>query len=878
MELNMELQAKEQSSAVRQLPKLKSLLRKYRHVKTMQASLLQLSELASKVTELSAFYPAFDQLMQNLLVADNFFIVLTDQQQELCLDYCQQRTEHQLLSQLNPQQWLSSLAGLVFRNQQPLHCQANQHRNYLSTQQLSDYSQACIDWLGMPLKRGNQTIGVLALQSFTPEQQFDQQDADLLAVLAEHLVTAIDRVQSRALLEQSILHRTQKLTHTNHLLQQEIAERQKIEKMQQSMLAIAEFSASSQDVDSFYQAIHQEINKLIRADNLFVALLSKNQRQLEFPYYCDEYFPNPIERNLTHGLTELVITQAKPLLIIKQQMYVLQNNGVICEHTLPSPQRHTRKSQAWLATPLLSYGEVIGVLAVQDYHDAAIYQQADLSLLRFVGQHVAVAIERKQEQLARQQHQDELERLVSERTHALQASNLDLRRQIEEKRKIEQRLYHDAHHDVLTQLPNRAMLSTRLEQALRHLKRYPMHRFSLLFIDLDRFKIINDTLGHQAGDKFLIEVAARLKQCIRDNDMLARLGGDEFVILLDALENQEDIEEIAGRIINSIEQPFEFEGNLLHSSASIGITLCDNQYQVASDLLRDADAAMYQAKSLGRGRYMFFDVSMREQLIASLTLEQELRIAIKEQQFELHYQQISDLMSTNVIGFEALLRWRHPEKGLLTPSEFLFMAEETGMILEIETWVVEQVCQQIRYWQHSAKQTHSNAFISINLSGQQLTRANQLQALISLLKQQDIELAKLILEFDEAAFSQHAELALKGLNKLKQLGVKLALDDYGAGISSFNFIHSYPFEFIKLDRSFIRAINSSDKNLSLIKALQSLGEQFGYRLVAEGIESQEMLQKVQAAGCEFGQGYFLNKPELMNNPLESLKQNIASCA
>jgi EAL domain-containing protein (putative c-di-GMP-specific phosphodiesterase class I) len=269
---------------------------------------------------------------------------------------------------------------------------------------------------------------------------------------------------------------------------------------------------------------------------------------------------------------------------------------------------------------------------------------------------------------------------------------------------------------------------------------------------------------------------------------------------------------------------------------------------------------------------VFFDESMREQLLASMTLEQELRIAIKEQQFELHYQTITDLDLSNAIGFEALLRWNHPTKGTLTPSEFLFMAEETGMIVEIERWIIKEVGQQLSQWQHNHE--YFGAFIGINLSGRYLIQPNQLQDLMSLIKSEKIEPQQLILEFNESAFSQQAELALKSLRKLKEFGVKLALDDYGAGLSSFNFLHSYPFEFIKLDRSFIRSLNNA-KQLSLVKALHDLGENFGYRLVAEGIESEEMLLKLQSVGCEYGQGYHISRPQRMAEYTHSKKKHYA---
>lgn len=481
--------------------------------------------------------------------------------------------------------------------------------------------------------------------------------------------------------------------------------------------------------------------------------------------------------------------------------------------------------------------------------------------------------EKAQNEALKKEYRAELDTLVSERTQKLQSANLNLRMQIAERRKAEQQLYFEAHHDTLTKLPNRAMFSDRLSYAIRHLKRHPNHRFAVLFIDLDRFKMINDTLGHHAGDTFLVEIANRLRSCVRDNDVLARLGGDEFVILLDSVKS-DDTEEVASRIISSIEKPFVIESNTLYSNASIGIALCNSNYQSSDEILRDADAAMYQAKSLGRGRYVFFDESMRKKLLATMTLEQELRAAIDKQQFELHYQKITDLNSESVLGFEALLRWNHPSKGLLTPSEFLYLAEETGIILAIETWVVEEVARQLQIMQEGEEFPY--AFIAINLSGRHLTQVNQLNKLISLIKQQAFEPQKLILEFNETAFSQHEELSLKGLRKLKSIGVKLALDDYASGVSSFSFLHSYPFEFIKLDRGFIRTLKNSDKNLPLVKALHELGEEYGYRLVAEGIETESVRQKLNSVGCDFGQGYHISKPEkLLVTPLTSIDKSYA---
>jgi len=859
----MESRAKETVHAIRQLPKLKSLLKKYRQLKTMQSGVLKLSELASSITDMDAFYHALESVIKTLLVTDNFHIALLNPSDELQLTYCHNLVEMRLREHVDLANWRKSLTGLVLLRQQPMHCSAKERQALAKADEIVLYGSACVDWLGVPLKRGHQVIGVIALQSYDKKRYFSEDDRQILAFIAEHLVTAIDRVRSRELLESSIVQRTLKLTQTNEQLQREIAERRLAVKAHQVLLNISELTAKSQAIEHFYQALHHEVNKLLSAKNFYIALLSDDKSQLEFPYYCDEKLAQPETRKLSDGLSEMTIRTGKPILLSDRMLYTMAAQGEITQSAFTQHYPEHELPRAWLAAPLSDHGEVFGVIAIQHYQDENAYHSKDLELMRFVSHHIAIEILRQKMQQQALQNHEALEQKTNKRTQELQTTNLSLRMQIDERRKAEARLYHDAHHDALTQLPNRAMLSDRLSYSLRHLKRHPEHRFAVLFIDLDRFKMINDTLGHHAGDQFLIEISQRLRECVRDNDILARLGGDEFVVLLDSLQSLEDVEEIASRIINSISQPFDLDGHTLYSNASIGIAQSRVSYKDANEMLRDADAAMYQAKNLGRGRYIFFDDSMREKLIASMTLEQELRFAIKSKQFELHYQKISDLTSAQTIGFEVLLRWQHPTKGLLTPSDFLFMAEETGMILDIEIWVIEEVCQQLKLWKQSTK--YENVYIGVNLSGRHLTQANQLAKLMALIRANTIEPERLILEFNESAFALHTDLALKGLRKLKELGVKLALDDYGAGLSSFNFLHNYPFEFIKLDRSFVRTLNHNDKNLSLVKALHELGTNFGYRLVAEGIESEAMLNKLKTVGCEFGQGYHISRPEKVEN-------------
>ncbi|WP_077339737.1 sensor domain-containing phosphodiesterase [Pseudocolwellia agarivorans] len=864
----MQVGEKENTLATKQIPKLKSLLKKYRQARTIQSGLLQLSELASSVTDMNSFYSALEAIIKTILITDSFHITLLNSRQNLSLAYSHNPSEKSILARHDSDNWENSLTGLVFSQAKIICCNAQERDELSKKYHLSLYNSLCHSWLGVPLKRGNQIIGVIALQSYDSITVFGERDSQLLEFIAEHLVTAIDRVRSRELLEKNIIERTQKLTETNEKLQKEIAERQKAVKIHKALLAISEITATTTDLDSFYQVLHKEITTLIPSNNFYIALTSQNNQWIDFPYYKDEYYDIAESRQFSNGLTELAIKVGEPLLVKGSEIITLDEDGNAKYHIHAINSLKNKTPKTWLGAPLIDQGVAFGVFAVHHYQDVNAYQLSDLDLVEFVSQHIATAILRIRSQAEIQKSNEALEQAINERTKELQSTNLNLRMQIEERRKAEAQLYYEAHHDALTKLPNRAMLTDRLSYSLRHLKRHPSHQFAVLFIDLDRFKVINDTLGHHAGDLFLVEIAARLQDCVRDNDILARLGGDEFVILLDSLQSEDDVEDVASRIINKVAMSFELEGHTVHSNASIGIAMCGKHYNDSNEILRDADAAMYQAKSLGCGRYVFFDESMREQLIASMTLEQELRVAIKERQFELHYQKISDLENTKTIGFEALLRWNHPEKGLLTPSEFLFMAEETGMILDIETWVIEDVCLQLKHWQSSVE--YKNIFIGVNLSGRHLTQANQLSKLIHLIEANTVEPQRLILEFTESAFAQHTELALKGLKKLKEFGVKLALDDYGAGLSSLNFLHGYPFEFIKLDRSFIKTLNLDNKNLSLVKALHELGGNFGYRLVAEGIESAEMLEKLKNVGCDFGQGFHINRPCRIDNEDNSI--------
>lgn len=622
------------------------------------------------------------------------------------------------------------------------------------------------------------------------------------------------------------------------------------------------------------KGVYKQLAQLIDAT-------TRCQSAQQFFPYLNDFFTNSIKnecfyvfRQTDQKAVELVFSQGEPFLpeaagSIGERIFTqLQISPRTCHLKGTSPialklPRQLEYGDDWLIIPMTTNNCVVGFVLLgcrgQLQMTPMQYQIADFAgeqlayLLNYFG---CVARGTKQG-LSLSTDQENLKNL-SMKLLELEQSNRSLVRQVEEKQKMEQQLYFDAHHDALTKLPNRAMFRERLIQALAHVKRFVDHRFAVLFIDLDRFKLINDTLGHQAGDEFLIEISRRIGHSIRENDLLARLGGDEFVVLLDLIESDEHIEEVARRIIEAVKEPFYLNHEPLYSNASIGVAICDNRYQDAMEVLRDADAAMYQAKALGRGRYVFFDESMREQLLEAVTLEQECRVALSEQQFELHFQKITNLENQRCIGFEALLRWRHPQKGLLTPAHFLEVAAESGLLIEIESWVISQAAKKLKEWQYGENR---EAFISVNLSAKYLSQPKLLKQLVDQVKQQFVDPTRLLLEFSEASFTRHHAKSIVSLNELKNLGVRLALDDYGSGLSSLNFIHKYPFEFVKLHRGFTRHLTQDSKHYELLKILQLMGKTFNFNLVAGGIESPALMEKVMESGCTYGQGYFIAKPE-----------------
>lgn len=592
--------------------RLQHMADRYRQAYIIQGALLRLSELASTVADMKEFYPAIHQMVAELLHAKNFYTVLHDQASDsFTLEYFSDEKDQQVILQVPSDAFASGLTGYVFRTAQPLLCNKEQFEKLIASGAIQAQGSMPTHWMGIPLKREQQVIGVMAIQSYDPEKQYTAQDLEVFGHLGSHTVTAIDRVRSRELLEQTVRERTRQLQRTNQELQKEIKERIAAEKLQSSLYRISELSACSKNMQSFYHDIHQVLCELMYAENCYIALLDASDNTLSFPFYRDQYTPAAPKRPLGKGLTEYIIRRGEAALIDGAAATQLNQQGDITRGMVTS-LRTTRYSTSWLGAPLLLDDEVIGVIALQAYDYKYDYSEQELKILRFVSRHIAVAIQRKLATEQQRKHQEDLERKVFERTRELRQTNLFLRLQVEERKKIEEKLFHEANHDALTGLANRPRFLQLLQQQFRQRKRQSDGRLALLFIDLDRFKAINDSLGHACGDHYLIETSHRLQQAVREHDVVARLGGDEFVVMLTDIQQQLDVEEVADRIIESVRQPVLIEQQQVLSGASIGIALYHTDYQDADEMLRDADAAMYQAKSLGSNRFVIFTAEMLE--------------------------------------------------------------------------------------------------------------------------------------------------------------------------------------------------------------------------------------------------------------------------
>jgi diguanylate cyclase (GGDEF)-like protein len=472
------------------------------------------------------------------------------------------------------------------------------------------------------------------------------------------------------------------------------------------------------------------------------------------------------------------------------------------------------------------------------------------------------------ERAQRERAEAERARAEAERERAEQAERHveELSRHIAEQERISVQLQeskdhfrHAAFHDTLTNLPNRALLAENLKFVIERARQHEDYQFAVLFLDLDRFKNVNDSLGHSIGDQLLITMARRLESCIREVDMVARLGGDEFAVLLDGIPNQAEATNMARRIQEKLQSPFNLSGHEVFTTTSIGIALSSTGYDHPENMLRDADTAMYRAKAQGKACYEVFDKGMHTHAVYLLQMENDLRRAIEREELRVYYQPIVALDNGQLAGFEALIRWQHPERGFINPADFIPLAEDTGLIVPLGLWILKRACQQLSKWQWQSPANRS-LFMSVNLSGKQVAQPTLVADIQDILDETHIEAKHLKLEITESAVMENAEMAVRLLKRLKALGVQLSIDDFGTGYSSLSYLHRFPVNTLKIDRSFVGRIGEAAENIEIVRTVISLAENMGMEVVAEGVETLSQLTQLRKLSCQYGQGYLFSRP------------------
>jgi len=816
------------------------------HSENLQSALFAISDLASSELDMPDMLQSIHRIVSTLMYGENFFIVRHDADRRTMrfLYYSDVKDEDvpDTTRDLLLEDRRHTLTWHLLTGGKPLMGNNEQLLEQVNGPLILSGPDSD-DWLGVPILREGQVHGALVVQSYDKGMVYSHDDLALLEFVGSHILTALERKQSKERLEDSVRKRTQELAQVNRDLQHNIVELQRAERLQAALFQLAQLATADIDQSEFYKRVHTVVGALLNAENFFIALLAHDHETLEFPYFVDGTERHRERRTLGRGLTEYVLRRGQPLRAGLADIAELERQGQVSLEGMGSP------SLCWLGVPLMVGDQVIGLVAVQSYTEAVVYSVADEELLSFAALQIANSIHRRRAAASLHQANLQLEHRVEERT-------LELRQQIAQREQIQRQLKHQVMHDSLTGLPNRGFLRDRIERVLGLIQRHPHRRCALLYLDVDRFKVINDSLGHLAGDTFLQEIASRLQRCVREPDTVARLAGDEFAILLEDIDVPDDAISVAQRVLATLGLPLKIAGKELAPSVSVGIACGDVRYVDADELLRDADIALYRAKELGRKRFVVFDETLAKGIVDVLAMEGELRQALQHDQFQPYFQPICRLQDARVVGYEALIRWNHPQQGLLKPGEFLKVAEDSGLIEAIDWRMFELSCGLLS--RYGAK----DAFMTFNVSALHLRHPDFDARLIRMVEAIGLAPSRLVAEVTEGALLDNPEIVRETLERLREVGIGAALDDFGTGYSSLSYLHSLPLRMLKIDKAFVQELDKAGNTNSttVVAAILALAHALNIQVIAEGIETRAQRDALMAMGCEMGQGYLLGYP------------------
>ncbi|RXF05840.1 EAL domain-containing protein [Pseudoalteromonas sp. PS5] len=597
-------------------------------------------------------------------------------------------------------------------------------------------------------------------------------------------------------------------------LQSTIAQLHQAQNLEKSLLKIANITYRFENLEAFYDDLYMIIASQLSAENFFIGLYDTQEDVLEIVYLvegaekCNAH-QRVSKDQIKHSASYFILKNQRPLLCDHLQFNTHIKRGHF--------KMIGRSPRSWLGVPFIVNSQYQGVIVLQSYDNDHAFVNHDLSILTYISRQVSMAIDR---QLSRQA------------------------------------LEHRALHDDLTSLANRYLLLERIKHAILRLARgSSSHMHCLIYLDLDRFKSINDSLGHDVGDHFLIAIVEKVGTCIRKTDTFARLGGDEFAIFLENVSDKKQVSVLLDRITKAITKPLHIDGHVLQASASIGVAFTDKDSDSAINLLQQADAAMYEAKSSGRGQVCYFNNAMRKRLKQQADIENDLQHGIKNNEFALYYQPIFSLNTGAIVGFEALVRWFHPKNGLVSPDTFIQIAEQTGQIIELDLHLLTLAAAQLKRWKD---QGQPPIRVTVNVSSRHFASLEFVDTIRELYQRYELHSGSLCLEITESGLIANLALATKIIHGLASLGVKLYLDDFGTGYSALGYLHQLPIHVLKIDKSFIDQL--TEKENPLVDAILKLAQSLNLTVVAEGIEQQTQWQLLKQKGCQFGQGFIVSQP------------------
>jgi len=814
----------------------------------LQRALFDIADTAASQRDMPSLLRELHRIVGELMYAANFYIALYDRhRQTLRFIYLVDEMDGQMYrpdQEFTAEELSNSITLALVRGARAVRGPSRQVARELGLDSRQAVGSPSADFMGVPLLRGSEALGALVVQSYQPGRGYTARDQDVLAFVAGHVLNALERKMGQEALEQRVAERTRALADANARLREQVQERERAAHLQATLYRIAALGHDHDSHDGFYRGIHQAVSELLEAENFFIALLTEDGTQLDFPYGVDAKGVSFPSRPFGRGMSEYVIRQGCTVLMAAHEIQALVDVGDVDMGTYRTP------ALSWLGAPLPGAHGVMGVVAVQSYRPGLSYTQQDADLLTFVSYQLASTLRRHRQEAALQALNGELEARVQQRTQ-------ELRQQISVREQVQQQLRHQVMHDPLTSLPNRLYLRDRLERALGGQQRSSVRRFALLYLDVDRFKLFNDSFGHLVGDTVLREVAARLQGCVRKPDVVGRLSGDEFSILLEDCPQPATACQVAQRIQARMKDPIEAGGRLLHVSLSIGITMSHPRYTGVDAMLHDADTALYRAKAAGRQRFVLFDESLQTMAMNVLDLEQQMRGALDTGGFVPHFQPIVRLTDAAVVGYEALIRWQHPTRGLLGPAEFLPAAEETGLIEAIDWHMYRMACAA------GVRLLQGEQYLTINISPRHFQGRNFDKRLLALVRESGLAAQRLCIEVTEGTLLHNPDAVAHALRRLSEAGISIALDDFGTGYSSLSHVHRFPIEKLKIDRSFVKVLGNEGERRSpaIVAAVLGMAQSLGIAVVAEGVETDAQRRMLLGMGCAYGQGYLFGRAE-----------------